>query len=180
MAQASFEPGTSRSRVLRSAHCAILAGGSLRAYSIHPIHLKLGRIILDIGPHNRLCSPIFRFVSRRHLGGVPLEIFKSNHSLQLSDWAETWYDDTRHLSAQSLWAGVFSEGGGRVGISEIFAHVICTFVSPSQKSRSLRSERWSQRPFGAVFSFSCIIIASPGAALIGALNLLSNHHHSFG
>ena len=40
-----------------------------------------------------------------------------------------------------------------VRISEFFANVICTcsLVSPSQKFLSPRSERWPQRPFGAIF-----------------------------
>ena len=41
MAQANFEPGTSRSRVLRSAHCATLAGHTKESGEIKTTHMKL-------------------------------------------------------------------------------------------------------------------------------------------
>ena len=66
--------------------------------------MKHGRMITSV--RTIIWSRIFRFWSKRRCWGAPLEIFKSNHSLQYwSDWTETSYDNTRHQSAQSLWAG---------------------------------------------------------------------------
>ena len=54
-------------------------------YSSDPIELKLGRMILDINPLDRFASDCSIFLGGA-VGGAPLEIFKSIHSLQfLSD-----------------------------------------------------------------------------------------------
>ena len=58
MAQASFEPGTSRSRVLRSAHCATLAGKNPIENRIQKFYEK-GRI-QDLGT---------KIVQDKHMNG---------------------------------------------------------------------------------------------------------------
>ena len=92
-----FPPGA---RLLKSSN-------RFTAYNFYPTELKLDMMIPVINPHNRskLDFSISSYVGGA-VEGAPFEIFQSTHSLQfLCDRAETWQDDTRHQSAQSLEVG---------------------------------------------------------------------------
>ena len=102
------------------------------AHNFDPIDLKLSRMMVDISPLN--CSePDF---------SMPFQGARFSKSSNRF----TAY------SIDPLWAGLFMCRGGAQN-SKIFGRRHCTWslVSPSQKSRSPWSERWPQRPFGAIF-----------------------------
>ena len=94
--------------------------------------------------------------------GAPLEIFKSIHGLQYwFAWVETRYDNTRHNLLNRYEQDVFRCRVKAQKYQNFFANIICTcfLPSPSQKSRSSRSEWWLQRPIDTIFEWCyCIII----------------------
>ena len=90
-------------------------------------------MILDISPHNRIASD-FSIFPKGLCWSAPLEIFKSIHSRQyLSDWVETWDDNTRHQSAQSLWAGFFKGEGSEFPNFKYFKILDLTFSRQSRE-----------------------------------------------
>ena len=84
------------------------------------------------------------------------------HLLKFSNWftAYSFYPIELKLGRMVLDISLHNcyeqdfRGAGGCQNFRIFADVICTcfLVSPSQESLSLQSERWPQRPFGAIFS----------------------------
>ena len=101
--------------------------------------------------HN-LGEPDFRFPHSGRCRGATLEIFKSIHSIfiWLSWNLVGWYRTSIRTIVMSR---MFLGTGRDTPYFTIFCghHLYIFSLSPSQKSLSSRSERWPQRPFGAIF-----------------------------